>query len=185
MQGILRVCVFLGCCMTMLTASAAEPNGVFSLIDQRLSYMKDVAGYKAAHRLPIEDLAQEEQVLKQVMAEAEKKGIDPQSIKPFFIASINAAKAIQYRYLADWLSNPATGWEPRSLDKIRPEIASLSQQLIAEIYALLASGAKIDNSEQVRFMDIVHQLNLSDGDKIHIFAALQSIRLIDNKPANH
>lgn len=100
MQGILRVCVFLGCCMTMLTASAAEPNGVFSLIDQRLSYMKDVAGYKAAHRLPIEDLAQEEQVLKQVMAEAEKKGIDPQSIKPFLLPQSMPPKPFS---IAIWL----------------------------------------------------------------------------------
>lgn len=163
--------------MTMFTASAAGPDGVFSLIDQRLSYMKDVAGYKAAHHLPIEDLAQEKRVLQQVMAEAERKGIDPESIKPFFIASMDAAKAIQYRYRAEWLSKPAKGWELRSLDKIRPEIANLSKQLIAEIYSLLASGQTIEQSERPRFMDIVHQMNLNDNDKMRLFSTLRLIKL--------
>ncbi|CNE06959.1 chorismate mutase [Yersinia nurmii] len=163
--------------MTMFAASAAGPDGVFSLIDQRLSYMKDVAGYKAAHHLPIEDLAQEKRVLQQVMGEAEKKGIDPESIKPFFIASMDAAKVIQYRYRAEWLSKPAEGWEPRSLDKIRPEIANLSKQLIAEIYSLLASGQTIEQSELSRFRDIVHQMNLNDADKMRLFTTLRLIKL--------
>ncbi|MEG2042739.1 MAG: chorismate mutase, partial [Hafnia sp.] len=40
------------------TASLARPipsEEIASLINQRLSYMKDVAGYKADHHLAIED----------------------------------------------------------------------------------------------------------------------------------
>lgn len=90
-------------------AMPTQSADVASLINQRLSHMKDVAGYKAQHHLAIEDLPQEAKVLANSVAEAEKLGLDGESVKPFIQAQMDAAKAIQYRYRADWLSSPETG----------------------------------------------------------------------------
>ncbi len=75
------------------------------LVNERLSYMKDVAGYKAEQHLPIEDLAQEKKVLDQSISEAESFGLNSETVKPFIVTQMNVAKAIQYRYRADWLSS--------------------------------------------------------------------------------
>jgi len=46
------------------TAASAESHSVGYLMNERLSYMKDVAGYKAQHHQAIEDLAQEKRCWK-------------------------------------------------------------------------------------------------------------------------
>ncbi len=91
---------------TTFPAMAIQNEYVASLINQRLSYMKDVAGSKEKNHLAIEDLFQEEKVLSKAELEAEKLGLDGKSVKFFMQAQIDAAKAIQYRYRADWLSIP-------------------------------------------------------------------------------
>ncbi len=63
------------------------------------------------NHLAIEDLAQEAKVLSNTMLEAEKLGLDGDSVKLFVQAQMDVAKAIQYRYRADWLSQPEKGWE--------------------------------------------------------------------------
>lgn len=87
-------------------ATLIESNNVELLINQRLSYMKDIAGYKARNYLAIEDLPQEEKVLSSTVSEADKLGLDGESVKPFIQAQMDAAKTIQYRNRADGLLLP-------------------------------------------------------------------------------
>lgn len=43
---------------------------------------------------------------------------------------MNVAKAIQYRYRADWLSSPETNWKPQDLSEVRLKISSLNTELL-------------------------------------------------------
>lgn len=145
-------------------------------IGHRLSYMKDVAGYKAQNHLPIEDLAQEAKVLASARSEAEKLGLDPSTVEPFVIAQINAAKAVEYRYLADWLGQPETGWQPRPLDTVRQDIAQLSKQILQQAAQGLKNGG-FTSDERSSFFEVVRERNLKEADKQLLFSALLAIRL--------
>lgn len=95
--------------------------------------MKDVAGYKAYNHLAIEDLSQEAKVLSSSMLEAEKLMLDGESVKPFIQAQMDAAKAIQYRYRADWLSVPEKGWQPAPLEQVRAKISASNTDILTKI----------------------------------------------------
>lgn len=156
-------------------ASASDITPLAAKINQRLSYMKDVAGVKAQRHLPIEDLAQESKVLATTQAEAAKLGPDPLSIKPFIVAQMDAAKAIQYRYRADWLTQAEIGWQPRALDEIRPDIAHLSREILQQVAQQLKTGA-ISESERRAFINTIRQTNLSDADKQRLFNTLLMVK---------
>ncbi|CAJ0995199.1 Secreted chorismate mutase [Sodalis praecaptivus] len=156
-------------CISAVTAPAPQ-GGVAALMNQRLSYMKDVAGYKASHHLAIEDLPQEARVLSASVAEAETLGLNGDSIKPFIQAQMDAAKAIQYRYRADWLSKPEQGWQPKPLEQVRSHIGILSTAILHAISARLTQGQTF--TDQQAFMHALEQTNLNDGDKQRLWDSL-------------
>ncbi|HIH5645595.1 TPA: gamma subclass chorismate mutase AroQ, partial [Serratia marcescens] len=86
--------LLIACCLTSFPALADGAAALGELVNQRLSLMKDVAGYKAQQHLPIEDLAQEAKVLASAQAEAGRLGLEPASVRPFIAAQMDAAKAI-------------------------------------------------------------------------------------------
>lgn len=156
-------------------AAQIQHEDVASLINQRLSYMKDVAGYKAINHLAIEDLSQEAKVLSSTMLEAEKLGLDGESVRSFVQAQMDVAKAIQYRYRADWLSQQEKGWEPEPLELVRARISLLSVAILASISAKLAEGGKfIDKAEFIKSVD---QAQLKNSDKERLWDSLQKITL--------
>lgn len=158
-------------------ASATNTDTLFSLINARLSYMKDVAGSKAENHLAVEDLAQESKVLTDSLAQAEELGFDAESVKPFLIAQMDAAKAIQYRYFANWLSQPETTWIPLPLAIVRPRIASINTQLLTELKALLVEQKVFDHQEFTAFCKKINIDNLSSADQHKLFTALQIAKL--------
>ncbi|EQB99994.1 chorismate mutase [Photorhabdus temperata] len=161
----------------MITLATETKTTVAQLINQRLSYMKDVAGYKAENHLPVEVMAQEDKVLAKSISEAESFGLSGESVRPFIIIQMDAAKAIQYRYRADWLSIPENGWQPKPLDDVRIKISGLSTEILQQIAILLKDGEKIDASDKEMFMANIQQHNLKDSDKQQIFAALEKVKL--------
>lgn len=173
--GLIVILFTLG--MMPFYAQAAENSDLPTLINQRLSYMKDVASSKALNHLPVEVLTQEAQVLVDTLKIAASQGIDPVSIKPFIVAQMDAAKAIQYRYRADWLSTPETGWQPRPLNEIRAEIARLSAQIIERLAIELRTNGKISPSDQSEFIARLQQKNLSKADEIQLYKTLLQVRL--------
>ena len=168
--------LILLCLMGSASSFAAEITPLAEKINQRLSYMKDVAGYKARNHLPVEDLAQEAKVLDSAKAEAEKLGLDPGTVAPLIMAQINAAKAIEYRYEADWLAEPEAGWQPRPLDEVRQEIAELSKEILQQVAEKLKSGP-FEPSDRFDFFKIVREDNLKDPDKQQLFNALLAVRM--------
>ncbi len=160
-----------------LGAQASENANLPGLINQRLSYMKDVASNKASLHLPVEVREQEDKVLLATQKTAAGLGLDPQSVKPFIVAQMSAAKAIQYRYRADWLATPEKDWQPRPLEEIRQNIAALSEQILQRLAVELKTQGKISPDSQAAFIADLQQKNLSEADKVQLFKTLEQVRL--------
>lgn len=175
-QAIKAVCtlaVFMG---FSSLAQAYQYDQTARLINERLSYMKDVAGYKAEQHLPIEDLTQEKKVLDQSVSEAESFGLNSETVKPFIVTQMNVAKAIQYRYRADWLSSPETNWKPQDLAEVRLKISTLNTELLKNIaYELKKNNNKAPHS--CGYMWSVQHPQLKEADKKALCMTLNKIKL--------
>ncbi|WP_035339565.1 MULTISPECIES: chorismate mutase [unclassified Dickeya] len=170
--------ICLAACLISTSVLAAQSNDLASLVNQRLGYMKDVAGYKAAHHLAIEDLQQEDNVLKASRQQATQYGLDADSVTPFIQAQMDAAKAIQYRYRADWLATPETNWQPRPLDEVRASIATLNATLLQQLAdALHQQGGDLKQLNHTAFIHAVTQKHLSVHDKERLFTTLKQAKL--------
>lgn len=175
LSGLMFSIVMVG---TFITPAHASENGNLpGLINERLSYMKDVASAKAENHQPVEVIAQEEKVLHSTQNEAASLGLDPDSVKPFIVAQMSAAKAIQYRYRADWLSTPETDWKPRPLESIRTDIAGLSTRILQRLAVELKANGKISPDNQAAFIAALQQKNLNEADKAQLYKTLKQVRL--------
>ncbi len=157
-------------------AQAYQYEQTARLINERLSYMKDVAGYKAEQHLPIEDLTQEKKVLDQSLSAAESFGLNSETVKPFIVAQMDVAKAIQYRYRGDWLSSPETNWKPQDLSEVRLKISSLNTELLKNIaYELKKNNNKAPHG--CSYMWPVQHPQLKEADKKALCVTLNKIKL--------
>ena len=168
--------LLIACCLVSFSSLAESNMALGELVNQRLSYMKDVAGYKALRNLPIEDLAQEANVLASAEAEAGRLGLDPLSVRPFIKAQMDAAKAIKYRYRAGWLAQPESEWQPRPLESVRPQIAELSSRILQQLATEVKSGS-LTQASRSAFIHAIDQANLSEADKQRLFTALLAVRV--------
>lgn len=162
-------------CISSL-AQAYQYDQTARLVNELLSYMKDVAGYKAEQHLPIEDLTQEKKVLDQSLSEAESFGLNSETLKPFIVTQMNVAKAIQYRYRADWLSSPESNWKPQDLAEVRLKISSLNTELLKNI----ADELKKNNNKAPHgcsYMWPVQHPQLKEADKKALCETLNKIKL--------
>lgn len=171
-------------CLASSTAAAREsPAGVFSLLEQRMLLMKDVAGHKAQQHLPIEDESQEKQVLEAIRRQSVALGLEPAGTRRLYKTLINAGKAIQYRYRAEWLSNPEKEWMPRSLnEQVRPRLAAIDGELLVAIKHFLCRGGTFTTQQQKQDFSQIQIQFLSDADKRNIFQALSEIHPAVNSP---
>lgn len=162
-------------CISSL-AQAYQYDQTARLVNERLSYMKDVAGYKAEQHLPIEDLTQETKVLDQSLSEAESFGLNSETVKPFIVTQMNVAKAIQYRYRADWLSSPESNWKPQDLAEVRLKISSLNTELLKNIAVELKKNYN-KAPHGCSYMWPVQHPQLKDADKKALCMTLNKIKL--------
>lgn len=151
---------------------------LFETISMRLGYMESVALYKAKNNMPIEDVEREKTVINQAKLSAAEKGVSPDHIEDFFKAQISVAKAIQFRYRADLLSQPRS-LKLKDLNKeIRPELIQLGDLIITEIVGYL----KVNGSfEKIDYSDFESKMNIryvKNSDKKLIFNSLKKIKLL-------
>lgn len=156
-------------------ARPAPEVSLASVMNQRMLLMKDVAGYKAAHHLPVEDLVREQKVLAAAQEEAAVAGVDPQSVTPFIQAQMDAAKAIQYRYLADWLSRPEPEWKPANLDDVRKQISQYDNVILKTISQQLSVGG-FNNGQRSQISGLLNAPQLSEADKQRLVDSLALIK---------
>ncbi|MCG9510565.1 chorismate mutase [Acinetobacter pittii] len=170
------VCTLVAVVCVSSIAQAAQYTQTARLVNERLSYMKDVAGYKAEQHLPIEDLTQEKKVLDQSLSEAESFGLNSETVEPFIVTQMNVAKAIQYRYRADWLSSPESNWKPQDLAEVRLKISTLNTELLKNI----ADELKKNNNKALHgcsYMRSVQHPQLKEADKKALCMTLNKIKL--------
>lgn len=173
-----RMLAFVLCaCLSTFALANSHSFVIGNLINERLSYMKDVAGNKAENHQPIEDLEQEKKVLEKSVTDADSLGLNGETVKPFIQAQMDAAKAIQYRYRADWLSVPEKGWTPRPLDEVRSKISQLSYTILQTLAVRLKHGGPLTKRDEHLFMNEVHQKNLKKSDKQLIWNGLKAVKL--------
>lgn len=163
------------CCNVFAGPVSSVALGTLSTaLNERMQVMKEVAGYKAQHHLPIEDLPREQQVIQSMLKNAEQAGLEPDSVEPFVHALMNASKAIQYRYRADWLSVPDNA-AVRDLADTRQQIQRLDSQLLNAIGQQLLAGG-FPHAERAWLASQLTAANLSEGDKNSLLTSLASIR---------
>ncbi|MEA9389821.1 chorismate mutase [Acerihabitans sp. TG2] len=184
LPAVISIC---WCLCTPAIAAMEAPTGIFILIEQRMQLMKDVAGYKAQQHLPIEDEKQEEKVLENIRRQSIVLGLDPTGTRRLYVALINASKAIQYRYRAEWLATPETDWTPRSLNnEVRPRLVTLDDALLKGIKNYLSHGGTLATQQQQR--DVLQHIQvrfLSETDKLRIYQALSEVHLAVNSASRH
>lgn len=105
------------------------------LIVERLSLMEDVAAYKWAHKLPVEDSAREASVLAAGQKAAQALGLAPDSVAPFLRAQMEAAKAVQRRKTDAWRARRARPPKktPDLTNDLRPAISSVTDALLRQL----------------------------------------------------
>ncbi len=107
------------------------------LLDQRLSYMKDVAAFKWVNKLPIEDLQREEIVLNKSMSAAGDFGLDSLSTYSFFETQITLAKTIQQFWFDQWTKNGFVNYDYADLKtEIRPALLELGDDILRTLAEL-------------------------------------------------
>ena len=152
---------------------------VFKSINERLSWMDDVALYKLRNTVAVEDLEREAVVVQKALEGAEAAGLDPISVEAFFRSQIAAAKAIQYRCLAQWQFAGPDGDASADLDgTIRPALIRIGGDFLEFLGEYLEKFGPLDESQWPLFLANVDVGRLTVLEKRQLFLDLTGISLL-------
>ena len=133
-------------CLVWLAGCASAPDAQHGdvsdsdsacrVIADRLSVMKDVAAYKHAEGLPIEDRDREKEIIERFSTAPQFENLPKDYVTNIIVDQIEAAKLIQTDYMTGW----ENGWfqvEPQSepLSVIRTQIDEINARLINRVVA--------------------------------------------------
>ena len=179
--GLAILCMVLGVFAVARTATAAPQihiDRLYGMIEQRLSYMEDVAAWKWLNDKSIEDKEREVVVLQNAQQAARQFGLDGPSTNAFFIAQMEAAKFFQQQFFDQWHADGFRGGTPPDLqNSLRPAISKSSDDIIAMISLALPYIAVADPAE-------LPPLPLPEGHEADIAAGLLHIQYSDDVNAN-
>ena len=151
---------------------------VFGPINERLSWMDDVALYKLKNAVVVEDLEREALVLHKALDDAGAAGLDSASVEAFFRSQIAAAKAIQHRCLAQWQMGEAPKGETVDLvDDVRPELIRIGAEFLENQRAYLLEFGPLTEALWPLFLESVSVPKLSVLEKRQLFVDLMQISL--------
>lgn len=157
------------------------------LVNERLSYMKDVAAYKWQNQLPIEDLERERIVIRNSIEQAAAFGLDSASTQSFFEEQITAAKLIQQYWFDQWKER---GFDDqlsfRDLNtEVRPALLELGNQILGTISALKLweKSESFISKVRIDFITSLTSEGLGFKEKRILFEAVIQIKgLKDEEP---
>ena len=158
-----------------LNADYSDIEELFLLINERLSYMEHVALFKERSNLPIEDIEREAVVLIEAVENANKLGLFGPSVKSFFQAQISIAKAIQYRYRADWQSESSRSVTPDLQEIIRPKLSKIGSAIVHKMATLYRNGSQISEEHRDLFYDSIDVGKISQRDRTILFNSLLAV----------
>ncbi|EOZ4637396.1 chorismate mutase [Enterobacter cloacae] len=165
-------------CGSSLAASvnSATLPELAEALNTRFEVMKDVAGYKAANHLPVEDLPREKNVLLKAEAAARDVMLDPQSIDAFVQTQMAVSKNIQYRYLDRWRLQPEKAWHPRPLAEVRAQILELDNTILNLISRQIMTGGGFGDEQERILTQLLNDKQLSVLEKVQLIDALRKIK---------
>ncbi|EPF3215182.1 chorismate mutase [Enterobacter hormaechei] len=165
-------------CGSSLAASvnSATLPELAEALNTRFEVMKDVAGYKAANHLPIEDLPREKNVLLKAEDAARDAMLDPQSIDAFVQTQMAVSKNIQYRYLDRWRLQPEKAWQPRPLAEVRAQILELDNTILNLISRQIMTGGGFGDEQERILTQLLNDKQLSVLEKVQLIDALRKIK---------
>lgn len=134
------VCAALACARTPAAYGnpAADVQRVSELMAARLQLMPEVAAWKFAWQLPIQDVERERQVLRVTVQRAQALGIDAAAAERLFALQIELARRIQQTASESWRSSRTPPAAARSLDReLRPQLDEIGTRLLQAIYLAL------------------------------------------------
>ncbi|EAU6964642.1 chorismate mutase [Salmonella enterica] len=170
------LCSLLMCSSTFADSVTSVSLGALStVLNERMLLMKEIAAYKMKHHLPIDDFTREQNVFAEAEKEAKNNGLDPHSIIPFISSLMEASKAIQYRYLAQWRTGPEPSFPIQTLSVSRQRIRQLDNQLVIIISQRLMVGA-FSHEDMVWLRAQFNAPNLNESDISDVLAALSLVR---------
>ena len=128
--------------LAALLVGCAGPQGeLVSLAEKRLALSPDIAWYKHSKDLPVYDPERETAVLQTVMAAGQQQGLNPDTVRRFFAAEMEASRRIQWEWIEGWRKNRIAAPERPALDLgsyVRPQIDEINARQIRA----LARGAQ-------------------------------------------
>ena len=102
------------------------------ILTERLAIMEDVARYKFAHDIPVEDTAREDNIVSAFVASAEQYGISAPQAEQLIRSQIAAAKTLQRQMISDLASGRSEMIRsPDLIHDIRPRLDRLAPVLLA------------------------------------------------------
>jgi chorismate mutase len=143
----------------------ADLDRLLRLMEQRLALMHDVARWKWNKELPITDPNRERELLQSVIERGRGKGLDPDLVRSFFAAQMEAARLVQQADFERWKANKQEPFaDTTSLAVLRQRIDHLNRELIdalAELRPWL-SGQTVQQALPQRAEEIVTGNGLAD-----------------------
>ena len=178
LSPLLRVCV-VGLPLASLAAGGCRPadapaaprrdlatlDRLLRLMEQRLALMHEVARWKWNAGQPITDRQRERELLESVVERGRGKGLDPDRVRPFFAAQMEAARLVQQADFERWQANKQEPCaDTTSLAVLRQRIDDLNRELIdalAEIRPWL-SGRTVHQELSQRAEEILTGNGVAD-----------------------
>ena len=146
----LRVCV-VGLLFVPLAAGGCQPadepvlprrdladlDRLLRLMQQRLTLMHEVARWKWNAGPPVTDAERERELLHSVVERGRGKGLDPELVRSYFAAQMEAARLVQQADFDRWQANRQGPFaDTTSLAVLRQRIDQLNRELIEALAEL-------------------------------------------------
>lgn len=123
----------LGLASALLPGCVSSQGELASLAGQRLSMSRGIAWAKHSSDLPVYDPQRETAILQTMMAEGRRQGADPDTVRRFFAAEMEASRRVQWAWIEAWRQDLAAPPEhpPSDLSAyLRPQLDEINQRQI-------------------------------------------------------
>jgi chorismate mutase len=123
----------------------AALDRLLGLMEKRLTLMHEVARWKWSAGKEISDPQRERKVLQTAVERGREKGLDPEQVRTFFAAQMEAARILQQADFDRWKANKQGPFaDTTSLAELRERIDELNREMLdalAELRERLAGRA--------------------------------------------
>ena len=119
--------------LALLTGCAGPQGELTALAEKRLAHSPDIAWYKHSNDVPVYDPVRETSVLQTVIAAGQQQGLNPDTVRRFFAAEMEASRRIQWEWIEGWRKNRIAPLDRPAQDLgayVRPQIDEINARQI-------------------------------------------------------